>query len=122
MSHFTRVRTKLTDMDMVRRALEDLGHDVTTGTVHGHGGMEVQADLVVRLRDRHEVGFCKAGNAISMVGDYMESINAEKFLNRVSQRYAYLTVVEQTAKQGWQMVTEENQIDGSVRLVLQRWA
>jgi hypothetical protein len=123
MSHFTRVKTQLTDIQTVKRALEELGHTVKSGPVHGYRGQETQADLVVRLDDRVDVGFRQDGKAVSMVGDFWGSpTGAQEFLNKVSQRYAYLTVIEQTTEQGWQKVTEETQVDGSVRLVLQRWA
>lgn len=123
MSHFTRVKTQLTDIQMVKRALEDLGHTVTSGAVHGYSAQEAKADLVVRLGDRVDVGFRQDGKTVSMVGDFWGSrTNPEEFLNKVSQRYAYLTVIEQTTDQGWQKITEETQADGSVRLVLQRWS
>ncbi len=123
MSHFTRVKTQLTDIQMVKRALEDLGHTVASGTVHGYGGQETKADITVRLDDRVDVGFRQDGKTVSMVGDFWGSYaKPDEFLKKVAQRYAYLTVIEQTTQQGWQKVTEETQADGSVRLVLQRWA
>lgn len=123
MSHFTRVKTQLTDIRMVQRALEDLGHTVTAGPVHGYGGQETKADITVRLDDRVDVGFRQDGKAVSMVGDFWGShTRPDEFLRKVAQRYAYLTVIEQTTEQGWQKVTEETQVDGSVRLVLQRWS
>ncbi|MBN1430082.1 MAG: DUF1257 domain-containing protein [Anaerolineae bacterium] len=122
MSHFTRVQTQLKDIEMVKRALEDLGHTVTSGTVHGYQSQKSQADLVVRLDDRYDVGFRQEGGSVSMIADLWGSkVNAQDFIKQVSQRYAYLTVVEQTAGQGWQVVAEETQADGSVRLVMQRW-
>ncbi len=124
MSHFTKVKTQLTDLAMVQRSLEALGYTVTSGgAVRGYREQETPADLVVRVDGRLDVGFRQDGKTVSMVGDFWGSpTNAQDFLNRVSQRYAYLTIVEQTAQQGWQAVTEEAQPDGSVRLVLQRWA
>jgi hypothetical protein len=123
MSHFTRVKTQLTDIQMVKRVLEDLGHTVTSGIVRGYGNQETRADLVVRLDDRVDVGFQQDGKVVGMIGDFYGShISPEAFLNKVSQRYAYLTILDQTTDQGWQKVTEETQADGSVRLVLQRWA
>ncbi|MBN1310846.1 MAG: DUF1257 domain-containing protein [Anaerolineae bacterium] len=122
MSHFTRVKTQLKDIKMVGRALEDLGHKIESGKVRGYGERKAPADLVVRLNDRYDIGFRQEGDTVSMVADLWEvPIDADRFLSQVSQRYAYLTVVEQTASQGWQVVTEENQADGSVRLVMQRW-
>jgi hypothetical protein len=45
-----------------------------------------------------------------------------RFLNEVTQRYAYHTVVNETAKQGFQIAEQQKNEDGSIRVVLQRWA
>jgi hypothetical protein len=123
MSHFTRIRTKLTNIHTVQEALENLGYSVESGRVRGYGGQEAQADLVVSTNTGYDIGFKQEGNAVVMVADLWGlRINREEFLNRVTQQYAYLTVVEGAKSQGWQMAAEENQEDGSIRLVLQRWA
>lgn len=123
MSHFTRVRTQLRDMDTVRRALEDIGFEVEDSTtVRGYNGQRERADIVVRTGGEFNFGFRREGQNILMVADFWGlRIDREAFLNRLSQRYAYLTVLEQAQKQGWQNVTEEVQEDGSIRLVMQRW-
>jgi hypothetical protein len=123
MSHFTRIRTKLTDIHTVQKALEELGYTVLSGRVRGYRGQETEADLVVKTDSGYDIGFRDEGSAVVMVADLWGlRINRDEFLNKVAQKYAYITVVEQAKEQGWQMATEENQEDGSIRLVLQRWA
>jgi hypothetical protein len=123
MSHFTRIRTKLTDIHTVQKALEELGYTVQNGRVRGYRGQEAQADLVVKTDSGYDIGFRDEGSTVVMVADLWGlRINRDEFLNKVAQKYAYITVVEQAKEQGWQMATEENQEDGSIRLVLQRWA
>ncbi len=123
MSHFTRVRTQLRSIETVKRALEDLGYSVAEGTVRGYGSQHADADLVVRMNNQYDLGFRKEGENVVMVADFWGlKINREQFLAQVSQRYAYLTVMDQAQAQGWQAVTEEKQPDGSIRLVMQRWS
>lgn len=123
MSHFTRVRTQLRDIETVQRALEDLGYTVENGVVRGYGGQRAVADLVVRTDSGYDIGFRQEGDAVVLVADFWGlRINREDFLKKVTQRYAYLTVVDQATAQGWQTMTEEVMADGSVRLVMQRWA
>lgn len=122
MSHFSRVRTQLRNMVTVKRALEDLGYAVEIGWVHGYGGQRAQADLVVKVEGSYDIGFRKDGESIVMVADFWGlRVNREEFLQQVSQRYAYITILEQAEADGWQAVTEEVQQDGSIRLVMQRW-
>lgn len=122
MSHFTRVRTQLRNLDTVKQAIKDLGYSVADGGVRGYGGQQAPADLVVKLDDGYDIGFRQQGQVVTMVADLWGlKVNADDFLARVSQRYAYLTVVHQAVEQGWQVVGEETQPDGSIRLVVERW-
>ncbi len=43
-------------------------------------------------------------------------------MNKVTQRYAYQTVVSQSNKQGFQIAEQQQNQDGSIRLVVQRWS
>ena len=44
------------------------------------------------------------------------------FLRQVTQRYAYHTVVNETANQGFSITEQEKNQDGSIRIVVQRWS
>ena len=46
MSHFTRIRTELRDIETVRRALEDMGYQVEEGQVRGFMHQRAQADKI----------------------------------------------------------------------------
>ena len=123
MSHFTRVRTKLHNIETVQRALEDLGYDVQVGgQVRGFAD-RARADLVVRVEGKYDVGFTQSkGGQVDMVADLWSlKIDKNTFLQEITQRYAYLTVMEQAEAQGFRVMSEENQQDGSIRLVMQRW-
>ncbi len=124
MSHFTRIKTQLRDVETVKRALGDLGYEVVeNGIVHGYGGQKLDAELVVETGSKYDIGFRREGEQLAMVADFWGlHIDRQRFLNDVSQRYAYLTVCEQAQARGWQIAEEVNQKDGSIRLVMQRWA
>ncbi len=125
MSHFSRVRTKLRDMEAVRRALEDLGYMVREDeTVRGYSRHErARADIVVEAEDGRDVGFRQEGDEIHIVADFWNrrGLRYDEFINKVTQRYAYRTIVSKAEEQGFQIVKEEQQEDGSIRVVVQRW-
>jgi hypothetical protein len=122
MSHFTKVRTQLRNLETVKQALEELGYTVTEGSVRGYGAQQTRADLVVSTGSPYDIGFRREGQNIVMVADFWGlRVDREQFLHQVSQQYAYITVMEQAQIQGWQAVNEERQPDGSIRLVMQRW-
>jgi Protein of unknown function (DUF1257) len=122
MSHFTRVRTQLRDLETVKQALKDLGFAVRSGEVRGYGGQQIHADVVVRLDGGYDIGFRKDGQNVTMIVDLWGlKIHSDEFLAKLTQRYAYRTVLEQATDQGWQVVGEESQPDGSIKLVVERW-
>jgi len=123
MSHFTRVRTQLRNLTTVQKALEELGYNVESGSVRGYAGQLAQADIVVRMDGKFDMGFRKEGENVVLVADFWGlRINREEFLQQLAQRYAYITIMDQAEQQGFTMMTEETQADGSIRLVMQRWS
>jgi hypothetical protein len=109
---------------MVQRALEELDYDVVEGgKVRGHGNDQTNADLVVRMDGSYDVGFTqnRDGEVVMVADMWGLRIDRQSFLNQITQRYAYHTVLEQAEAQGFRVTGEEVQQDGSVRLVMHRW-
>lgn len=124
MSHFTRVRTKLRNLALVAKALEDLGYHSTRGNVavRGWNGETRPADLVVQMSNRYDFGFKQVGDELVMVvDDWGFRENIKELLGKVQQRYAYHICVEQAEAQGFTVIDTEEQADGSIKLVVQRY-
>jgi hypothetical protein len=124
MSHFTRVKTKLRDLVLLERALRDLGYTPSAGNVavRGWNGETRKADLVVPMSNRYDFGFRRVGEDLVLVRDewgFRE--NVDELLGKINQRYAYHVCVAQAEAQGFQVVGTEEQPDGSVKLVVQRY-
>ncbi|MCC7491474.1 MAG: DUF1257 domain-containing protein [Fimbriimonadaceae bacterium] len=125
MSHFTRVRTKLRDLQLLDRALRDLGYQPSLGRVRVRGwdGESRAADLVVQCSNRYDFGFRRDGDELVMILDewgFRDEV--PRLLERITQRYAYHVCLQQAAAQGFQVVATEEQLDGSLKLVVQRYA
>lgn len=125
MSHFSRISTKLRDIDTVKEALNDLGYQVRKkAPVRGFSQWEkIEADIVITAEDGRDIGFRDQGGEIEIVADFWArgEFDREAFIEKVTQRYAYRTIIEKAEEQGFEVVTEENQEDGSIRIVVQRW-
>ena len=129
MSHFTRVKTQITNVDVLKRALSDLHYTYAEGAiVRGYQGKKEQAELVVQPGGDYDIGFVKAADGnYQIVADWWgvhkdNGLKEQAFLNPVMQRYAYHTVVEQVAKQGFSVVQESVGTDQTVKLTVRRWA
>ena len=45
----------------------------------------------------------------------------ERFISKITQMYAYNTIISKTEEDGYQIVEQTNQNDGSIELVLTKW-
>lgn len=126
MSHFTNIKTQLRNLTSLKSALNDLGIDWKEGAspVRGYQGQTRTAQVVVEQENNYDIGFSWNGEEYELVADlqyWQQPLSVDGFLQRITQRYAYHTVVKETSHQGFQIAQEEKNQDGSIRLVLQRW-
>lgn len=128
MSHFSQIKTKIRNLPALQAALTDLGADWKAGPqkVRGYRGTTEVAEVVIEQDNGYDLGFKHNSDTgdYELVADlqyWQQSLSVEGFLNKVTQRYAYHTVMAETADQGFQVAEQETAADGSIRLVLQRW-
>ena len=127
MSHFSNIKTKIRNLNSLKAALKDLNLDWKdgSGSVRGYRGQTHQAQVAIEQDNGYDFGFCWNGNEYELVADlqyWQQPLTVEGFLRQVTQRYAYHTVVAETAKQGFTIGEQAKNEDGSIRLVVQRWS
>lgn len=127
MSHFSQIKTQIRNLTSLETALSDLGIDWKAGPkeVRGYQGQTRPAQVVIEQDNGYDLGFTWNGQEYEFVADlqfWQQAVPVENFLSKITQRYAYHTVVNETAKQGFQVSEQQNHQDGSIRLVLQRWS
>ena len=126
MSHFSQIKTQIRNLPALQSALTDLGMDWKSGPrpVRGYQGQTQTAELVIAQDNGYDIGFRQKGDEYELVADmdfWQQTSTVEQFLQKVTQRYAYHTVVNTTAEQGFQLAEQAQNPDGSIRLVVQRW-
>ncbi|NES07081.1 MAG: DUF1257 domain-containing protein [Okeania sp. SIO2F4] len=127
MSHFSQIKTQIRNLKSLQSALTDLGIDWKSGPteVRGYRGQTSTAEVVIEQNNGYDLGFVWNGNEYELVADlqfWQQASSVDRFINMVTQRYAFQTVVNETAKQGFQVTEQQKNKDGSVRLVVQRWS
>ena len=127
MSHFSHLKTKIRNLTSLQSALTQLKVDWKSGPreVRGYRGQTHTAEVVVEQDNGYDIGFSWNGQEYELVADlqfWQPNGSVERFLQKVTQQYAYQTVMSETAKQGFQVAEQQKNEDGSIRLVLQRWA
>ena len=128
MSHFSTIRTKLRNKPQLLEALEILQYDVkedqelkVSGS-HGIGHETVEAELAIGT----DIGF----RMNPMTGEYElvadletwnQPIPVERFMDKVNQQYARMTVHNTVKEMGFQVEEEWEMVDNSIELTVTRW-
>ena len=126
MSHFSKIQTSLKDLDLLKKSLNDLSihWEPELNRVRGYKEQTTFANIVIKQANNYDIGFSWNGFEYQLVADiqfWQQPWSIELFLDRVSQRYAYNSIVESTSNQGFQTVNETVQEEGSIKLTLQKW-
>ncbi|MGB3204938.1 MAG: DUF1257 domain-containing protein [Crinalium sp.] len=127
MSHFSNIKTQIRNITSLKAALTDMGIDWKAGPqpVRGYRGQTRNAEVVIEQDNGYDIGFSSNGKEYELVADleyWKQPLSVEGFLSKVTQGYAYQTVLSETTKQGFQVSEQQNNADGSIRLVVQRWS
>jgi len=132
MSHYSRVRTQFRHREALIACLKNLGYDVETDTViRGHHG-EHEVDIAVRKAKGYGVGFVKSPDGTyDMVADWWGVAGTDERkitqelagqADAIQKEYAKKMVLEQAALDGFEVVSQTEEQDGTLRIVIRRWA
>lgn len=127
MSHFSQIKTQLRNLNSLQAALTDLGIVWKSGSeaIRGYRGKTQTAEIAIEQDNGYDIGFRWNGSEYELVADlqfWRQTLTVDRFLSRVTQRYAYHTVLNETTQKGFQVTEQQQNNDGSIRLVLQRWS
>ena len=128
MSHFSTIKTKIKDKKILIKALNILDYNVledqklyVSGN-HGIGHEQVDAEVSIRS----DIGF----RMNPMTGEYElvadletwnQPIPVERFMDKVNQQYARMTIHNTVKKQGFQVAEEWEMEDNTIELTVTRW-
>ena len=128
MSHFSTIKTQLKDAEPLIKALNNLGYTINQEEkfVKGYKGKFTSVDISMNLPGDTRVGFKwdNNSNSYELVTDldlWKFNLPVERFISKITQMYAYETIISKTKEDGYQIVEEKNQNDGSIELVLTKW-
>jgi len=128
MSHFSTIKTQLKKAEPLIKALNNLGYTINQDEkfVKGYKGKFTAVDISMNLPGDTKVGFKwdNNSNAYELVTDldlWKFELPVERFISKVTQMYAYETIISKTKEDGYQIVEQKNQNDGSIELVLTKW-
>ncbi|NJL86333.1 MAG: DUF1257 domain-containing protein [Leptolyngbyaceae cyanobacterium SM1_1_3] len=116
MSHFSTLRTKITESEILKASLRDLGIAVKNDAdVRGYNGQRVRADIVAVLEGEYDLGWsCNADGSFDLIADLWgvaKKHNQTELINSINQKYAINKTLAEVKRPGLQ--------NANVKLVLQ---
>ena len=128
MSHFSTIKTKIRETQPLIKALDKLGYNPNQDEkfVKGYQGKFTAVDISVDLPESTKVGFkwdtnSKSYELVTDLDLWKYNLPVERFISKVTQMYAYHTIIAKTEEDGYQIVEQKNERDGSIELVLTKW-
>ena len=116
MSHFSTLRTKITEAEILTASLKDLGISVKSDAdVRGYNGQRVRADIVAVLEGEYDLGWSRnADGSFDLIADLWgvaKKHNQTELINSINQKYAVNRTLSEVKRPGLQ--------NANVKLVLQ---
>lgn len=97
-------------------------------TLRTADGVIHKVDLLVKDNNGKDIGFEKTKKGdYKIISDTQGLTSAQlkqqqQFINKIRQKYAYNSVIEELKKQGYVIAEEEKVQNNTIRLVARRWA
>jgi len=131
MSHYTTIKTKITDMESLICAVESMGYQYKTGKslpMYDFCGNKTActADVVIPRKGltavSNDIGFSRQedGTYRLIISDYDKTAAKIKdFPQQIKQRYAYFKVKKELQlEDNKQIIEERKHVDGSIEIIV----
>ena len=125
MSHFTTIKTKIKNKPELLEALELLQYDVKQDQElinpldHQHEKVKVDVSI------GNDIGFRLNNNGeyelVADIQTWNQPIPPKRFVEKVTQQYARMTVHNQVKELGFEVEEEWEMDDNSFELIVTRW-
>ena len=125
MSHFSTIKTKIKHKPQLIEALELLQYDVQENkeliNPLDHQHEKVKVDISIS----DDIGFRLNNNGeyelVADIQTWKDPVPPKRFVEKVTQQYARMTVHNQIKEMGFQVEEEWEMDDNSIELTVTRW-
>ena len=129
MSHFSTIKTLLKDKDVLLEALELLQYTVSEKqdlVIENPSHAEEHPVMNACVAVAPDIGFCwnEQTQSYDLYSDdqtWSLNVPPSRFIDKVTQQYARMTIHNTMKEDGWQVAEEWEMDDNSIELTLTRW-
>nr|YP_009326586.1 conserved hypothetical plastid protein [Membranoptera platyphylla]AMJ16843.1 conserved hypothetical plastid protein [Membranoptera platyphylla] len=131
MSHFSKIKTNISDIEILKKTLKDLGFTYGStkcnlSNVHINYSNQVKYLNVYdsKFNTQTLFEFIWDGYEYNFVADFNLwhlNMSVDYFLEKLSQQYAYNVILNQSIMNGFNETNHIFMKDGSIKVVMQKW-
>ena len=129
MSHFSTIKTQLKDKDVLLEALNLLQYNVKENqdlVIENPSHAEEHPVMNACVAVAPDIGFCwnEQTQSYDLYSDeqtWSLPTPPNRFVDKVTQQYARMTIHNTMKEEGWQVAEEWEMDDNSIELTLTRW-
>nr|YP_009498067.1 Ycf35 [Gracilaria changii]ART65330.1 Ycf35 [Gracilaria changii] len=128
MSHFSRIKTSITNLNILKQSLKDLNFecDIEKSHLRDSSGNLQYVDIIIKKNNAKIMGFLWNGKEYIFITDFdlwqhHNDICPENIIERILQQYAINSVIEVSNIEGFKTIETKKLTDGSVKLIVQKW-
>nr|UAT97848.1 hypothetical protein Ahn.fas.Kor.pt_064 [Ahnfeltia fastigiata] len=127
MSHFSKIKTSIRKLDTLQKTLTDLGLTwrLTNINIQDNSNYKHNVNILLDEGNKSQYSFIWNGNEYELLADLQfwdNHISVEGFLDKITQRYAYNSIIAESQSQGFDNIKETFLDNGSIKIELQRWS
>jgi hypothetical protein len=123
MSHLSKIKTKLTNQNILEKTLDDLNINWENSY-----DKKIRKQNIKIWNNSHSLKYTAElvwqNSCYELIADsetWTEKKLIDAVLEKVQQKYAYNTIFEESTSKGFSKVENCRMEDGSLRLVLEKW-
>ena len=127
MSHFSTIKTQLKDKEVLVESLELLQYNVKVDqdlVIENPSHAEDHPVINACIAVAPDIGFKWNGESYDLYSDdqtWSLDVPPSRFVDKVTQQYARMTIHNTMKEDGWQVAEEWEMDDNSIELTVTRW-
>lgn len=134
MSHITKIKTKIKNLITLKKTLDELdinyNDDINNIKVKSWNNKKIEGEFVLEITTGtpYNIGVVldAKSNTYEFVADWWgietyTGLNQEQYMSKISQKYAYSTIMDKVNEKGYNLISENTDEKGNIKLVLRKW-
>jgi hypothetical protein len=124
MSHFTSIKTNITEFDLLIKTLDNLeiSWKKKNTITNFYNNESQQCEIVIKQPNNHEIGFVKIDSVYQLVYDesfWQQTLTINNFKNKLNTYYSLNLITKNLTKEGFEVIDKITQTNyGNVKIKL----